>query len=117
MAREFAKPFYRSKEWQRIRSYILKRDNYLCIRCGNADNTLEVHHKIHLTPGNIMNPSITLNPDNLCTLCKNCHFEIHKEDKLNGIKATQVKTDCGEGYMFDENGMLVKNIGPPLSEK
>lgn len=106
MAREFAKVFYKSKEWRVTREYILKRDNYLCTKCGEPAE--EVHHIIHLTPQNITDVRISLNPENLTCLCRNCHFDVHKVDKTNGIKQAHNSFDCGNEYEFDENGYLVQ---------
>lgn len=104
MARDFAKAFYKSKAWQDCRSFILKRDGYLCVKCGYAAE--EVHHKKHLTPQNIHDTSITLNPENLISLCRSCHFDIHRADKAEGIRK---KNGIPEyEYDFDENGMLVR---------
>ena len=106
MAKPWAKKFYRSKEWQVTREYILKRDNYLCQRCGEPAE--EIHHIIRLTPQNITDPKVTMNPDNLISLCKNCHFEEHKTEKIVArIKANKkVDEDCE--YEFDENGFLIR---------
>lgn len=106
MAREFSKSFYNSKEWQKCREYILKRDNYLCVRCGNPAE--EVHHIERLSPDNIMNPNVTLNEDNLISLCKDCHFAEHKDEKIQGIKQNSNNTVCSEEYEFDSNGYLVR---------
>jgi len=100
MAREFSKSFYNSKEWANTREYILKRDNYLC-RCGRPAE--EVHHITHLTPENIGDPKITMNPENLVSLCKACHFEEHKGEHAKGRANAQAYE-----YEFDENGMLRK---------
>ena len=89
----------------------MKRDYYLCCRCGNPAE--EVHHKIRLTPGNIMDPNITLNEDNLESLCKDCHFAEHKADKMQGIRGKSNSTVCAEEYEFDSNGYLVRKILPP----
>ena len=103
MAREFSKNFYNSKEWKNTRDYILRRDNYLC-RCGNP--ATEVHHIIHLSPKNINDPNITMNPSNLMSVCRDCHFAEHRGEHGNGRK-----NDESYPYCFDENGMLVqKNI-------
>ena len=100
MARDFAKSFYNSKEWELTREYILKRDNYLCVNCGKPAE--EVHHKKHLSPENINDVSVTMNPKNLVSLCKNCHFEEHRGEHGRG---RQVIED--NPYTFDDNGMLI----------
>ena len=108
MAREFAKPFYNSREWEQTRAYVLKRDCYLCRRCGRLAE--EVHHIRHLTPENIGDVKITLNPENLMSLCKACHFKEHVNDKASGKKDPHGKFT--EEYGFYENGFLVR-IAPP----
>lgn len=58
------------------RQYILKRDNYTCQCCGKHPTErngvkLHVHHKeSRKTGGNA--------PDNLITLCKDCHKALHE---------------------------------------
>ena len=99
MARDFAKSFYNSKEWINTRDYVLRRDKYLC-RCGRP--ATEVHHIIHLSPQNIGDVTITMNPDNLISLCRDCHFEEHKGEHGKGRK-----TQEDYNYTFDANGMLV----------
>ena len=113
MAREFARKFYHSQKWEKMREYILIRDKYKCQRCGET-GILEVHHKIHLTPDNIEDGNISLNENNLITLCRDCHFAIHEEDKARGNKNNQ-KPDCELGFKFDENGFLVP-IDSPLKK-
>ena len=102
MARDFAKAFYNSKEWAAVREAVLMRDRYLCVHCGKPAE--EVHHKKHLTPGNIGDVNITLSMDNLESLCKACHFEEHRGEHGKG---RETKENFSE-YVFDENGMLVK---------
>ena len=97
MAKEFSKSFYKSKAWQRCRAYVWKRDGGMCADCmanGIITAGVEVHHIIELTPANINDPSISLNPDNLVTLCKSCHEKRHgkknkryKVDELGRVKA------------------------------
>ena len=107
MAREFSKSFYHSKEWAQVRSFVLMRDKYKCQKCGKPAQ--EVHHKEHLTPANIWDNSVNLNPDNLISLCRDCHFEEHRQDKAEGKKRYDLEknSDCREGFHFDELGMLV----------
>lgn len=111
MAREFSKPFYRSKEWAMTREYILKRDCYLCQICGAPAE--EVHHKIHLSPSNMGDISVTMNPENLVSLCKMCHFNQHKQDKASGIRRKAEENQAPYEYEFDENGYLVRKGSPP----
>lgn len=101
MAREFSKAFYNSKEWQAVRDYCMFRDNHACVKCGAP--AVEVHHKIHLKPENIYDVNITLNPDNLISLCKDCHFKEHRGQHGKG---RQVEEQFGR-QEFDENGFLL----------
>lgn len=116
MARDFAKAFYKSKEWQNVREGVLMRDNYLCVECGAPAE--EVHHIIHLTSKNINNPEITLKLSNLKSLCKACHFKEHAKDKAKGIREKHglSEGDCADGFVFDEFGFLVPEPAgnPPL---
>lgn len=95
MAKEFAKQFYKSKAWRNARAYVLRRDLFCCHDCG--DRATEVHHVIPLTPENINDPNISLNPDNLRSMCWKCHNQ-----ETLGIGDVDAK------YRFDENGMVIK---------
>ena len=104
MARAFSVAFYNSPEWQRVRQAALMRDRFLCVKCGRPAE--EVHHKIHLTPNNIGDPRITMDLENLESLCRDCHFEEHKGQHGQGRKAQEREDDYP--YEFDANGMLVE---------
>ncbi|QDP01609.1 HNH endonuclease [Thalassotalea sp. PS06] len=68
--------------WVKVRAEVLKRDNYLCVRCGNgpqknSKRAVEVHHKISVEE---INRSVELTyllyaPSNLETLCDLCHLD------------------------------------------
>ena len=73
--RAFAKAFYESPAWRSTRAYIIKRDAGLCVRCGALGAI--VHHKRPLTPDNIDDPLVSLNEENLETLCRACHAIAH----------------------------------------
>ena len=94
--RAFAKAFYLSTAWRRMRAYIFKRDMGLCVRCGRPGEI--VHHKIHLTPNNIDDLDIALGTDNLELLCRECHAIEHGE-----VPAT------ASGLTFDSNGNLIES--------
>lgn len=94
MAKEWAKPFYKSKAWQDCREAFFIFRHGLCERCGRPGKI--VHHKIYLAPENVNDPYITLNWDLLELLCATCHQHEHFEGDATA-----------EGLMFDENGELV----------
>ena len=70
-------------------NHILRRDNYTCQKCGDfhgltnehgiklptTDGELEIHHIQQVQYGG------DDSPDNLITLCKKCHENIHRETK------------------------------------
>lgn len=96
MSEAWAKAFYNTTKWKRVRKLCLIRDNYLC-KCGEAAN--EVHHKIHLTPQNVSDSLISLNLDNLISLCTSCHNSMHER--------FSECTGCIDGLVFDEDGNLI----------
>ena len=78
----WAKDFYSSAAWKSIRAYVMKRDHYLCQDCLKKNIVTpaeEVHHTIVLTPSTINDPSISLNPDLLVSLCRFCHQQRHSD--------------------------------------
>ena len=78
---DYAKTFYKSKAWQACRESYLKQKHGLCEQCikrGIYTPADTVHHVRHITPDNITDPSVTLNPENLMALCRDCHAEMHK---------------------------------------
>lgn len=101
--RDFAKQFYKSKTWQKVRDQVWKRDRGLCQWClekGIIKQGEEVHHIIELTAENITDTGISLNPDNLVTLCRECHGT--------------TKRNRGERYRVDELGrVIVTEETPP----
>ena len=68
MAKDFSKAFYNSLQWKKIRAFVLTRDFYMCKVCG-APHAKTVHHIRELTPMNIGDASISMNTDNLITVC------------------------------------------------
>ena len=77
--------FKNKKKWLILKLLILNERNRKCEVCGD-DLELEVHHIIPRSE----EPSLTFDKENLMVLCKNCHNEIHKEDKYNFSKLKQV---------------------------
>lgn len=81
---EWAEAFYKSGAWVNCRRAYAKQHGYLCERCldrGIFTTGEIVHHKIHLTQNNINNPEITLNPENLMLVCRECHGALHRGER------------------------------------
>lgn len=81
MAKPWAKKFYASKAWRELREVLINERGPVCAKCKNiiADTSKLIgHHKIQLTPENINNPDIALNPDNIELVCYDCHNKEHK---------------------------------------
>ena len=79
---KWAEGFYKSPAWRHVRDYCMSRDKYLCRDCmqnGMYKPAEEVHHIEELTQQNIHDPNISLNPDNLVSLCRECHRARHSK--------------------------------------
>ena len=87
--------FYHSAAWRKLSRAFLLSKYYICERCGKPAEI--AHHKRYITPVNIHNPEITLNPDNLEALCMACHNAEHFG--TGGATAA--------GLTFNENGDIV----------
>lgn len=89
MAQDWAVAFYHSPQWLRNRKNYMARvldtpfgliPPMMCERCyqmGRMTPAKVVHHKVHLTPQNIDDPSVTLSYDNFMRLCQDCHAYVH----------------------------------------
>lgn len=78
MTEEEAFKFYNSTLWKKQRKAMLKRDNYECQLCkakGKYSKAVIVHHIKHLRDC----PELSLSADNLVSVCKACHEELHPE--------------------------------------
>ena len=85
--------FYSTVAWKNLREYILKERGGLCEMClkkGIIKAATLVHHIKPITPQNVNDVDITLNPDNLMALCNDCHAAIHSKRR----------------YKIDENGKV-----------
>lgn len=73
--------FYGTKAWQDLRKVRIIEERGICQRCGkdfSADSSqLIAHHKEHLTPENLSDPHVALNPENVEIVCMKCHAYYH----------------------------------------
>lgn len=74
MVRKTYKEKLLDPRWQKKRLEVLSRDNFTCIKCGDAKNTLHVHHKSY--KGNPWE----INISELETLCALCHEKSHEKE-------------------------------------
>ncbi len=98
---EETKGFYKTAAWLKCREAYIKSVGGLCERClaeGKIVPGYIVHHKIHLNPFNVTDPSITLNWNNLEYLCLECHNQEHFKQKV----AKRYAIDA-DGKVFIEN--------------
>lgn len=65
------KEFLKTKYWKKVRSIVIKRDSYLCVKCG-TDKHLQVHHTTYKNHFHEMK-----HISDLITLCKECHKKEH----------------------------------------
>jgi len=104
----FAHKFYHGKSWQHVRELVMDRAHGLCERCmerGEIVPANVVHHTTPLTPENMADPDVSLNPDRLVALCNDCHTEVHQE---LGVGAMNGRKDDKPRIGFDEEGNVVK---------
>ena len=73
------------KDFYNVKSAVLNRDNYTCQICGEKDTRLEVHHIQFRSKGG------SNRMDNLVTLCRDCHKQIHSGGLLFDKKIKSFK--------------------------
>lgn len=105
MAQDFSSPFYHSQSWRKTRDAYFRFRNGLCERCQAAGRLTPgaiVHHKEHLTPQNIDDPTVSLSFDNLELLCRECHAIVHSGDYGRGRPSSPMRV------AFDEDGNTIE---------
>jgi predicted kinase len=96
--------FYNSKEWISFRLGLIAERGNKCQHCGKIiTRSIDIigHHKTELTPENVHDVMISLNPENVLLVDYDCHNEIHKR--------------FGYGGKVERKVYLV--YGPPMAGK
>jgi hypothetical protein len=81
------KSFYASQEWVTLRLMLINERGNQCERCKKIvvrSKDLIGHHKIELTPENVRNRYISLDPDFIEIICFDCHNKEHKRFGYHG---------------------------------
>ena len=81
-SRSNAEILYKSPEWQRLRYFVLKRDNGVCQLCGRGRKDGVVLHVDHIVPLSV-DWSKRLDPNNLQVLCEDCNLGKSNKDCID----------------------------------
>ena len=76
MAESWAIKLYTSSKWIALRKALIQERGPICQHCRKIvtdTSKLIAHHKHELTPANINDANIALNPDNIQLICHDCH--------------------------------------------
>lgn len=87
--------FYNTRQWRRVRTLVMEKNNYICEQCGSPATI--VHHIEHLNDSNLNDPYITLDEANLMAVCHECHNFIHYNRGL-----------IEDGLMFTPDGDIIQ---------
>lgn len=73
--------YYHNKQWKLLREWYIS-SHPLCEVClfkGRSVPAEEVHHRIPFSQGETMEEKyeLLLDPDNLQSVCRKCHMDIH----------------------------------------
>ena len=79
------------KGFENTKRYVFWRDNYTCQHCGKSNTVLNAHHIIFRSNGG------TDRPDNLITLCEDCHKKLH---------AGKITLKAGKPRLFKDAGHM-----------
>lgn len=82
--------------WQILRRMVLERDGYKCSQC-NSRRRLEVDHIVPVDDGG------TDDPDNLQTLCRNCHIRKTRAEKESPWSGSEDWREFAHASRFERN--------------
>jgi len=76
MAQDFARKLYTSREWIELRRNLIIERGPICQQCNTLmldTSKLIGHHTERLTPQNVNDPNVALNPKKIELVCLTCH--------------------------------------------
>lgn len=126
--------FYCSEKWRSFRLGLISERGNKCERCGKIVSKsidLHAHHMVELTPENVHDKLISLNPSKIELICRTCHDEEHnrfsrkKEKKVYLVygaplsgKSTHVMEHMQRGDIIVDMNRLYESItGLPEYDK
>lgn len=87
------KSFYASQAWIQLRLSLINERGIICEHCGQPvarTKDLIGHHKVELTPENVHDHMISLNPELIELICFDCHNKEHKRFGYTGAKQVYI---------------------------
>lgn len=87
------KSFYASKAWINLRLQLINERGNKCARCNEIiprSKDLIGHHMIELTPENVADHTISLNPERIELVCFDCHNKEHNRFGYQGERKVYV---------------------------
>ena len=89
------------KGFNNVKAYVLHRDGYKCQHCNKKNLKLQVHHIVSRKTGGDR-------PDNLITLCEECHDKFHKGEIE--VKTKKTKGFKEEAFMTIVRHRIIENL-------
>ncbi len=97
---EYAAKF-KDPRWQRKRLEIMERDQFACVKCGDKDSTLNVHHKFY----EFGQAPWEYPPCALVTLCEVCHQD--EDEYRRELPQQFFETFASKGWLNSEMSDLI----------
>lgn len=101
--RYFNQRFYKSKEWQNVRNYVIARDNAcdLAIPDREICDRVYIHHMNPISMDDIQfSTDYLLNPDYLICVSKRTHDAIHYSDESILLSSKPVARSAGDTKLW-----------------
>ena len=86
---------FKDPRWQKKRLEVMERDEWKCQKCGDKDNTLNVHHRYYENGKDPWDYPL----EALITLCQDCHK--YEKDNFKGLES-DIRQDMRKKFMSDD---------------
>lgn len=77
------------KDFENVKKFVYWRDGYACQKCGKCNTVINTHHIIFRSNGG------SDRPDNLITLCEDCHKKLHAGKITLDVEKPRLFKDAG----------------------
>lgn len=101
--RKLRQTAYQNKEWRKLREVYMHK-HPICADClakGKVTPAEDIHHAKSPFINGEVNWGLLLDPDNLVSLCKQCHSERHNRER--GIKTVQQTLEDLDNLLYNNN--------------